>query len=213
MGSTVIGAALGPFFNPRGVLMRVYPATGSLIFTGLVLIVSMISCSPTGAVRGRVVDADSGQPIKNAAVAIKWYTESTAQPSAKPMTIDAFQALSDDTGVFQIPKHPDKQYILGVYKKGYICWSSRDIFSVDPATSHTDKYRQRKNYRIMEGMEIKLEPLSNSHPKDLHAGFTMMVAGESTDTDQGPFHQAIQAEYQLWRQNLRKDFQKQVGEK
>jgi hypothetical protein len=62
-------------------------------------------------------------------------------------------------------------------------------------------------------MEIKLEPFQTDHPRDLHAGFTMMVAGESTDSDMGPFHQAIQTEYQLWRENLRKDFQKQVGAK
>ena len=193
--------------------MMVYPATSAFILTGLVLIISMISCSPTCAVRGRVIDADTGQPIKGAAVAIRWYTDSSGQPSAKPKTIDAVQALSDEKGVFQIPEHPDKQYILGVYKNGYICWSSRDIFAIDPAISSTDKYRKRKYYRFIDGMEIELEPLPSGHPKDLHAGFTMMVAGESTDTDQGPFHQAIQAEYQLWRQNLRKDFEKQVGAK
>ncbi len=62
-------------------------------------------------------------------------------------------------------------------------------------------------------MQIKLEPLRRSHPKEMHAGFTVMVAGESTDSDRGPFHQAIQTEYQLWRENLSKDFQKQVGAK
>ena len=62
-------------------------------------------------------------------------------------------------------------------------------------------------------MEIELEPFQNGHPGDLHTGFTIMVAGESTDSDMGPFHQAIQTEYQLWRENLSKDFQKQVKAK
>jgi hypothetical protein len=62
-------------------------------------------------------------------------------------------------------------------------------------------------------MEIGLEPFQESQLRDLHAGFTVMVAGESTDSDSGVFHQAIQTEYQLWRENLRKDFQKQVGAK
>ena len=60
-------------------------------------------------------------------------------------------------------------------------------------------------------MQIDLIPLKNIHARDLHAGFTVMVAGESTDTDSGPFQEAIQSEYKLWRENLRKDFQKQLG--
>ncbi len=193
--------------------MRNYPATGAFIITGLALVISLFSCSPKYVVRGRVVDAETQQPIQGAAVAIRWYTNDAEKQSAKSGTIETVQSVSDDRGVFKIPEYPDKQYVLGVYKNGYICWSSQDIFTIDPGISRTDKYRKRKNHRIKEGMEIELEPLQKSHPRDLHAGFTVMVAGESTDSDLGPFHQAIQTEYQLWRNNLRKDFQKQVGAK
>ena len=193
--------------------MRNYPATGASIFTCLLLLISLISCSPKCVVRGRVVDAETQQPIKNAAIAIRWYTDYPDKQSAKSGTIDAVQAISDDKGVFKIPEYPDTQHVLGVYKNGYICWSSQDIFIMDPDISRTDKYRKRKQHRIREGMEIELEPLKKNHPKELHAGFTVMVAGESTDSDLGLFHQAIQTEYQLWRENLREDFQKQVGAK
>ena len=60
-------------------------------------------------------------------------------------------------------------------------------------------------------MQIGLRPLKNIHARDLHAGFTVMVAGESTDSDSGPFQEAIRSEYKLWRENLRKDFQKKMG--
>ena len=193
--------------------MRNYPATGASIFTCLLLVISLISCSPKCVVRGRVVDAKTQQPIQGAAVAIRWYTGVAEKQSANTGTIESVQSLTDDRGVFKIPEYPDTQHILGVYKNGYICWSSRDIFIVDPGISRTDKYHKRKNHRVKEGMEIELKPLQKSHPKELHAGFTVMVAGESTDSDTGPFHQAIETEYQLWRENLRKDFQKQVGAK
>jgi len=183
------------------------------IFTCLLLVITLISCSPKCVVRGRVVDAETQQPIRGAAVAIRWYTDYPDKQSAKAGTIDAIQSVTDDRGVFKIPEYPDTQHILGVYKNGYICWSSQDTFTMDPGISRTDKYRKRKQHRIQEGMEIELEPLQKSHPKELHAGFTVMVAGESTDSDSGPFHQAIQTEYQLWRENLRDDFQKQVGAK
>ncbi len=190
--------------------MRNYPATGAFIITGLALVISLFSCSPKYVVRGRVVDAATQQPIQGAAVAIRWYTNDAEKQSAETGTIETAQAVSDDRGIFKIPEYPDKQYVLGVYKNGYICWSSQDIFTIHPGRFRTDKYHKRKNHRIKEGMEIELEPLQKSHSRDLHAGFTVMVAGESTDSDLGPFQQAIQTEYQLWRENLRKDFKKQV---
>jgi hypothetical protein len=193
--------------------MKVYPTTGALILTGLALIFSLISCSPKYVVRGRVVDAETRQPIKGAAVAIKWYTDYPDKQSAKMKTVDAVQALSDDKGVFNIPEYPDKHYVLGVYKNGYICWSSQDIFLMPHRKSRAHKYQKRKSLQIADGMEVELAPLHKNHPKDLHAAFTVMVAGESTDSDLGPFHQAIQSEYQLLRDKLRKDFQKQVGAK
>jgi len=187
--------------------MRNYPAKGIFILTGLVVFIFLISCSPKCVVRGRVVDAETRQPIKGAAVAIRWYTDNSVQQSTEPETL----ALSDDKGVFLIPQYPDKKFVLGVYKNGYICWSSRDIFLIDPNVFDADKYRKRKKQQIKDGMQIDLRPLKNTYARNLHAGFTVMVAGESTDTDSGPFQEAIQSEYKLWRENLRKDFQKQLG--
>jgi len=193
--------------------MRNYPSPGAAIFTCLLLAISLISCSPKCVVRGRIVDAATQQPIKGAAVAIRWYTDYPDKQSAKTGTVDAAQAVSDAKGVFKIPEYPEKQYILGIYKNGYICWSSQDIFAINPGIYRTKKYRKRKHHQIKEGMQIELEPLQKRYPKELHAGFTVMVAAESTDSDSGPFQQAIQTEYQLWRESLRKDFQKQVGAK
>ena len=193
--------------------MRSYPRTGAFIFSCLLLVLFLISCSPKMVVRGRVVDAATQQPIKGAAVAIRWYTDYPDEQSATSATVDAVQAVSDAKGVFKIPEYPEKQYILGVYKNGYICWSSKDIFATAPGSARTEKYRKRKHHRLEEGMQIALEPLRGYHPRELHAGFTVMVAGESTDSDMGPFHRAIQPEYRLWRENLRKNFQKEVGAK
>jgi hypothetical protein len=193
--------------------MRNHPAKGVFILIGLVVFIFLISCSPKCMVRGRIVDAETQQPIKAAAVAIRWYTDNSAPQSADPETLDAVQALSDDKGFFLIPEYPDKKYVLGVYKNGYICWSSRDIFFIDPNVTSADEYRHRKNHRLKDGMQIDLRPLKNNLLRNLHAGFAVMVAGEATDRDSGPFNEAIQSEYELWRENLRKDFKKQLGVK
>jgi hypothetical protein len=215
MGSTGNGAALGRGSNIKGVYMKINPAgaRAALVFTCFVLIISLLSCSPKCVVRGRVMDAETQQPIQGAAVAIRWFSDGSEQQPAETVTLDAVQALSDEKGIIKIPQYPDRKYILGVYKNGYICWSSRDIFSIASGAPGAEIYHKRKNHQLKEGMTIDLTPLNKRYPRNLHAGFTMMVAGESTDTDSGPFHQAIQPEYQLWRENLRKDFQKQVGAK
>lgn len=193
--------------------MKANPAKNAVVFTILALIISLISCSPKCLVRGRVVDAETRKPIEGAAVAIRWYSDNSTPQTNKTGTIAAVQALSNDNGEFKIPEYPKRQHILGIYKSGYICWSSKDIFWANSGKDTKLKYRQRQRHRIKDGMEVELIPLKNMHSRDLHAGFTVMVAGESTDSEAGPFHQAIQGEYRLWRENMRKDFEKQVGAK
>ena len=125
--------------------MKEYPATGAIILAGFALIFSLLSCSPKCVVRGRVVDAETQQPIKGAAVAIRWYTDYPDNQSTKEGTVDAVQAVSNDEGIFNIPQYQDKKYILGVYKNGYVCWSSRDIFLMPPQKSRVDKYHNSQS--------------------------------------------------------------------
>ena len=191
--------------------MRRYPAIGVLGPAYLLAFLFLMSCSPKCVVRGCVVDAETHQPIKGAAVAIRWYNDDSDQQPDAPEMPAAVQALTDAKGLFSVPEYPDKKYVLGVYKSGYICWSSEDIFLSDPKMYDAGRYRQRKAARIRDGMQIDLRPFKDAHARSLHAGFAVMVAGESTDTDSGPFNEAIQSEYKLWQENLRKDFQKQLG--
>ena len=192
--------------------MKTYPAMSALMLTGLVLMISFVACSPKLMINGRVLDADTHQPIKGAALAIRWIADTPGQERGNTATFAAYQALSDDKGVFQLPEYPEKKYILGVYKHGYICWSSQDIFLIDPDAPVTNAYRKRKNYYLGNGMEIELKPFKpQGSARDLHAGFT--VAGESAEAQDGPFHQAIESEYRLWRESMRKDFIEKFGQK
>jgi len=122
--------------------MKAYSGVAVLTVTSCLIIFTFVTCSPKCVVRARVVDAETRQPIKGAAVAIKWYTDASAQQSAE--TVAAIQSLSDDMGEFKILEYPDKKYILGVYKNGYICWSSRNIFSNQEAAAIRKSYRQNE---------------------------------------------------------------------
>ena len=194
--------------------MKANPATGALILTGFVLIISITACSPKYMAKGRILDAETREPIKGAAVAIRWIEVATAQESGKSITLKSYQTLSDDKGVFQVPDYPEKKYILGVYKKGYTCWSNKNIFPTDPGATGPDDNRRRKEHHFGSGMDIELRPFKKEgSSRNRHAGFTVMVAGESTDTHDGPFHQAIESEYRLWKETLRRDFKDQFGDK
>ena len=194
--------------------MKAYPTVGILTLTGLALLFSLIACSPKHIVNGRVVDAETQQPIKGAVLAIRWMGDKSEKDHDENAALEAFQVLTDDKGTFQIPDHPHKKYILGVYKQGYICWSSRDIFMTTPDAKITNEYRKRKHHRIGNGMEIELKPFRpKGASRKLHADFAIMVASEITDSHDGPFHRAIASEYRIWREGLRKDFQKKFGKK
>ena len=104
--------------------MKVYPATGALILTSLALIFPFISCSPKCVVKGRVVDAETQQPIEGAAVAIRWFTDYAERKSSNIGEIlESAQDLSDGQGIFQLPDYEGKKYIMCVYKSGYVLWS------------------------------------------------------------------------------------------
>jgi hypothetical protein len=61
-------------------------------------------------------------------------------------------------------------------------------------------------------MEVRLEPLKEGYSRDQHAGFTVLVAEEVTESKKSPFYKAIKPLFKRWRDNIRKEFQKMFGE-
>ena len=95
------------------------------------------ACSPKyiiqgETIRGMVVNDDSGNPISGAAVAIRWLRVPDHRDANSSTTFKAAQDVSDARGFFNIPLFLNRDYVMGVYKKGYICWSSREDFLDDP---------------------------------------------------------------------------------
>ena len=189
--------------------MKANPIKPTLLLTSIALFLSLAACAPKCVINGRVVDAVTDRPIKGAAVAIRWFENQSEENSSTVHTFDAAQDLSDKDGNFSIPEYQNKKYAMGVYKEGYICWSSRGDFSRGTQkTSHL-------NFppRVTNGMEIRLEPLKEGHSQDKHAGFTVLVAGEVAESKKGPFYKAIMPLFRKWRDNLRKEFRKKMGYK
>jgi hypothetical protein len=158
-------------------------------------------------INGRVVDAETRHPIKGAAVAIRWYEDAPENESATIQTVDSAQNISDEDGHFQIPEHRNRNYVMGVYKEGYICWSSRNNFS----NAKKAAVITRQNIPVEDGMEIHLQRLKAGDSQDQHAGFTVLVAEEVTDSKKSPFYKAIKPLFKRWRDNLREQFRKTFG--
>ena len=174
---------------------------------GILLILSLAACATGYRINGRVVDAETQHPIKGAAVAVRWVKNAPETDSAEKQTFDSAQDFSDKNGYFEIPGHPDKNFVMGVYKEGYVCWSSRSKF----AGGNDETRIARRDLQVTDGMQVRLEPLKEGHSRDQHASFTVLVAEEVTESKQSPFYNAIRPLFKRWRDNLREQFRKAVG--
>ena len=175
-----------------------------LVLTVLILLISLAACAPKCIINGRVVDAETEHPIKGAAVAIRWVEAPLETKPATSQPLDSAQDFSDENGYFKIPDHSDNNFVMGVYKEGYICWSNRSRFTNDKK----DATIARQNIRLENGMLVRLEPLKAGHSQDQHASFTVLVAEEVTESKHSPFYNAIMPLFKRWRDNLREQFQK-----
>ena len=154
-----------------------------------------------------MVDAETNQPIDGAAVAIRWFENQSETESGTAQTFAAAQDLSDKNGTFSIPGYREKNYAMGVYKEGYICWSNRSVFTRDA----NEKTNPHLPLPVENGMQIRLNPLKEKHSRDEHAAFTVLVAGEVTQSKKGPFYRAILPLFREWRDNLRREFRRNIG--
>ena len=180
---------------------------------GIVLLALTMACSPKFViqgemVQGRVVHNDTGMPIADAAVAIRWISNQDHRDTGKSTTFKASQDVSDEDGLFHIPKFKNRDYALGVYKEGYVCWYNRDSFLKNEGITENNPGHVIKIPLLENGMEIRLSPFRDSYSRERHAGFTVLVAGECTDTHNGPFNRAIRSEHNKWRDNLRNKYRK-----
>ena len=81
---------------------------------------------PSGPFRGRVVDADTGQPLVGAAVVAAWFLEQPLAVHGTATAYDVVEILTDDNGEFVVP-HQTHVTLVGsvnepritIYTPGY----------------------------------------------------------------------------------------------
>ncbi|MBI9090256.1 MAG: hypothetical protein JEZ12_13650 [Desulfobacterium sp.] len=158
-------------------------------------------------VKGIVIDAKTKMPLSGAAVGIQW-THYKIGPPGLPTPkdiIDTAQRLTDSRGSFEVPKYYGlgRSYDMGIYKEGYICWSSYEIFNPEGET-YEAMYKERAKYPLNDGMIIELQPIEGPIPLFEHANFIGVVGTRVTlGSKFGPFDQAIQPEKERFRRMQR----------
>lgn len=158
-----------------------------LIFICFNFIIAPLAWSRS-IISGQVVDAEAGEPIKKAAVHIYWGVTKGIPGLSYGKQVEVGEDLTDNQGRFKIPKYSTllKHYYMAVYKKGYVCWSSRKIFPT---------YEERKSFKLKNGIVIKLERFKEEYSKEKHANFT--ISSEVGSGSKHIFDNATKSEQKL----------------
>jgi len=132
-----------------------------------VLIISavLVAGSCYAEITGIVVDAETGQPVEGAVMLVEW-TKTKGLPGlthTKPYKV--FESVSGKNGTFTFKKvlnpllSPPR---MTIYKKGYAAWNNEYIFP---------GWIKRDNFKLADGMIIKLEHFKKEYSRDDHVSF------------------------------------------
>ncbi len=129
-----------------------------------VVFLSFISAGCYPGITGKVVDAETGQPIEGAVVLVEW-TRTKGIGLTHTESYKVVEVISDKNGKITIGGvlnplvNPPR---ITVYKKGYVAWNNEYIF---PA------WEKRKDFKWRKGMVIKLEAFRKEYSISDHVYF------------------------------------------
>jgi hypothetical protein len=124
-----------------------------------------------------VVDAETREPIKGAAVMMEWTETKGTDGQARPESTKVVEVMTDNKGKFEIPgriwqvggtRH------LTMYKKGYVGWSSDLLF---PSFQRREDFRF-ENKHVYELEYFKPEYTYGLHTRFIHRSIMSGLAGE-----------------------------------
>jgi hypothetical protein len=150
---------------------RILKSIGILLFT-ITLIFPIISCSDSKTFRGRVIDADTKEPIAGAVVVVEWKTERTTPTATHTNLKDVKEIVTDENGEWSIsgPKGRADELIPGlslfipytkepiftIFYPGYCPWPKG--FEIKACK---ERIKPGGNGKIIEGETIELPKLRN----------------------------------------------------
>jgi len=125
-------------------------------------------CTFTGCympLTGRVIDAETQQPIDGAVVLVEW-NEAHGLGLTYHTVYKIAETETDKKGRFSLPgaysPFIDQPYLV-IYKQGYVAWRNDNVFP---------GYEKRKDYDVWQhGYVYKLERFKDGYSRDKHSMF------------------------------------------
>ncbi|NVN89942.1 MAG: carboxypeptidase regulatory-like domain-containing protein [Desulfuromonadales bacterium] len=141
-----------------------------LIFI-LLIIMLLPSAACTGpvsgkAIKGKIVDAETGQPIEGAILLVEW-TKNHGFGNTYTTSEKAIEVLSDKNGAVTIPGYNDstaENPDVTIYKPGYVAWNNYWIFP---------GYKKRSDFSWIGGYVFKLERFKSEYSYIDHEEYVM----------------------------------------
>jgi len=164
------------------------------LLTMLVLLLPCVGC--TTPMIGKIVDAESGQPIEGAILLIEW-TKVHGFGNTYTKSEKAVEVFSDKDGVVNIPGYNDPTVArpdITIYKPGYVAWNNRWIF---PDT------RKRTDYKWKDGYVFRLERFKEEYSHSEHIMFLDNCIGTGLINNKINIERATQFERNERQKELR----------
>ena len=146
-------------------------------------------------ITGRIIDAETQQPIEGAIVLVEW-TKTHGYPFSATTSFKDEEVVSDSSGKVELSGifNPFVNFPqVTVYKQGYVAWNSRFIFPPG--------YTKRTDFAWRDGYVFCLEQFRSEYKYKDHVGFIYSVV--STDNFfKLNLQKAINLEINMFRSEL-----------
>jgi hypothetical protein len=142
------------------------------LIQAFIMVLLTAGCNPE--ISGIVVDAETGKPIEGAVVLVEWGVTKGLPGMTYTESYKVAELVSDKDGKVTLPEAGPNPLAnppnLTVYKRGYVAWNNRYIFS---------DFRERKDFRWEDGFVFHLEKFKPEHTHNAHSIFISSVVGVS----------------------------------
>jgi hypothetical protein len=130
-----------------------------------VIFITVICSGCYAGITGKVVDAETQQPIEGAVVLVEWTKTKGVPGMTHTESAKVIEAVTDKDGKVAISGYFDPMAnspSVTVYKKGYVAWNNEYIFP---------DYKKRTDFKWKNGYVFKLERYQDIYSKEDHHSF------------------------------------------
>ena len=144
---------------------------------GLILLQSVVSGCYFG-ISGKVVDAETNQPIEGAVVLVEWTKVKGLPGMTHTESSKVIEVISDKDGKVKLAGDYDPMVDpprITVYKKGYVAWNNEYIFP---------DYKKRNDFSWKNDCLFNMVRFKQGYSFVKHQSFIDMAASLSSETSQ-----------------------------